>query len=162
MSFCSTGEYEAADNREMKTHAIATATMLGCFFLLAQETAAQTIPLKILASNGMRAVIEELRPWIEPQIGRPLAAEFNTSASTRQRIESGEAFDVVVLTSEVIDILSQSRKIAPDSRSDLGRSGIGIGARPGTTLDVRTPESLKQTLLNAKSMTWVEVGASSV
>jgi molybdate transport system substrate-binding protein len=44
---------------------------------------------------------------------------------------------------------------------DLGRSGIGVGVRSGAPKpDIKTPETLKKALLNAKSMTWVEVGAS--
>jgi molybdate transport system substrate-binding protein len=46
---------------------------------------------------------------------------------------------------------------------DLGRSGIGVGVRSGAPKpDIKTPEGLKKALLNAKSMTWVEVGASRV
>jgi molybdate transport system substrate-binding protein len=137
--------------------------MATIFCLLAHEASAQTTPLRVLASNGMKAVIEELRPNLERQLGRPLDIQFNTSAVTRQRIEAGEAFDVAILTAEVIDELGKSGKIGAGTVGPLGRSGIGVGARSGVTkLDVRTPETLKQTLLNAKSLTWVEVGASRV
>lgn len=134
---------------------------ISVFLALHQATSAQSTQLKVLASNGMKAVIEELRPRLEKEVGRPLAIEFNTSVATRQRIEAGEAFDVTVLTTEVVNDLAKAGKVANGSIVDLGRSGIGFGIRPGAPKpDVRTPEAVKQTLLNAKSMTWVSAGAS--
>jgi molybdate transport system substrate-binding protein len=129
------------------------------FLPLTQTSSAQSTKLKVLASNGMKAVIEELRPELE--VLRPLAMEFNTSVATRQRIEAGEAFDVTVLTTEVVNDLAKAGWVAKGSVVDLGRSGIGFGVRAGAAKpDVRTPEAVKKALLNAKSMTWVAAGAS--
>ena len=135
-----------------------TAVALGFAGQLAN---AQTTPLHVLASNGMRAVIDELKPQLERDLGRPLAIEFNTTAAMRQRIDAGEAFDVAVLTAEVIDALAKSGKIAPDSVGALGRSGVGVGVRAGAAKpDVATPDAFKRALLATKSVTWVGVGAS--
>src|SRR5438093_7423052 len=131
--------------------------------VLTQAFTAQTTQLRVLASNGMKAVIEEIRPRLEREAGRPLAIEFNTSVAIRQRIERGDAFDVAILTTEVIDELAKAGKIASGSIANLGRSGIGFGVRAGAAKpDVRTPEAVKRTLLNAKSLTWVTAGASRV
>jgi molybdate transport system substrate-binding protein len=123
--------------------------------------AQQQAPLRVLASNGMKAVIDELRPRLESEVGRRLNIDFNTSIAVRQRIESGEDFDLTVLTTEVVNELAKAGKITSGSVTDLGRSGIGFGVRDGAPApDIRTPEAVKQTLLNAKSMTWVSIGAS--
>jgi len=138
---------------------VATTVLL----LLTGTVDAQTVPIRVLASNGMKAVVEELRPRLELQVGRPLAIEFDTSASTRQRIESGEAFDVAILTSEVVLELAKAGRITNGSVVDLGRSGIGLGVRSTAAKpDVGTPEAIRQALLQAKSLTWVSVGASRV
>jgi molybdate transport system substrate-binding protein len=135
-----------------------TAVALG---FASQLASAQTTPLHVLASNGMRAVIDELKPQLERDLGRPLAIEFNTTAAIRQRIDAGEAFDVAVLTAEVIDALAKSGKIAPGSVGALGRSGVGVGMRAGAAKpDVATPDAFKRALLATKSVTWVGVGAS--
>jgi molybdate transport system substrate-binding protein len=111
----------------------------------------------------MKAVVQELQPQLEREVGRPLNIEFNTSAATRQRIESGEAFDVAILTTEIVNELAKGGKIVSSTVVDLGRSGIGFGVRSGAAKpDVRTAEAVQQTLLNAKSLTWVGVGASRV
>jgi molybdate transport system substrate-binding protein len=136
------------------------ATMI---LLLLAELPAQTKDIRVLASNGMRAVIEELRPRLQREAGRPLTIEFNTSAATRQRIESGEAFDIAILTAEVVNELMKSGKIASGSVVDLGRSGIGFGIRAGAPRpDILTTDAVRRALLNAKSLTWVTVGASRV
>jgi molybdate transport system substrate-binding protein len=124
-------------------------------------TKAQQTALRVLASNGVKAALEELEATSERQAGRSIEMTFGTSASTKQRIEAGEAFDVAVLTSEVMDELAKAGKIVAASRKPLGRSGIGIGARAGATkVDIRSAETLKRTLVNARALTWASDGAS--
>jgi len=112
----------------------------------------------------MKAVLEDLRPRVEREIGRSLGnIDFDTSAALRQRIEKGEAFDVAILSSDTIEGLIKGGKLSASSRTELGRSGIGVGVRSSAPKPaIGTPEALKKTLLNAKSMTWVEAGASRV
>jgi len=129
--------------------------------LLAQHAAPQSAPIRVLASNGVKAVLEKLQPECEHAIGRPLAVEFNSTTALRPRIDSGEAFDVVILTSEGIDELVKVGKIAGGTRADLARCGIGVGIRAGAPKpDIRTPEALRRTLLGAKSITYAQDGAS--
>ncbi len=141
----------------MRSFAVITIT----FLLFAVAIQAQQPPIRVLGSNGIKAVIDSLRPRIEKELGRPLAITFETSTAVRKEIEAGDAFDVAVLTSEVINDLAKGGKITPSSVVELGRAGIGFGVRAGAPKpDVRTPEAVKQTLLNAKSLTWVASGAS--
>jgi molybdate transport system substrate-binding protein len=139
-------------------------TFVTTFTLLAITVTAnaQTVaPLRVLASNGMKAVIDELQPRLERELGRPLTIQFNTSTAIRQSIEGGDAFDVTILTSEVLSELAKGGRIVPSSVQDLGRSGIGFGVKSGAPKpDVRTPEAAKKSLLDAKSLTWVSGGAS--
>jgi molybdate transport system substrate-binding protein len=128
--------------------------------LVVKTAGAQTAPLRVLAS-GMQAVIGELRPRIEKDLGRPCDIRFDTSVAVRSLIESGQPFDATVLTTEVLNELGNAGKIDVRSVVTLGRSGIGFGVRTGAAEpDVRTPEAVKQTLLTAKSLTWVRAGAS--
>lgn len=138
-----------------------TTTILGIGFLLAQGTAAQAPTVRVLASNGVQGALNEIIPQCERAIGHPLSVEFGTTATLKPRIESGEAFDFTVLTSEAIDALIKEGKVAADSRANAARVGIGIGIRAGAAKpDVSTPEALKKALLNAKSITYAAAGAS--
>ena len=131
--------------------------------LLASQAAGQSAPIRVLCSNGLKAVVQELRNRAEREVGHPMSIEFGTSVAIKQRIQSGEGFDVTILSTEVLDEMIKAGKIAVGTRADLGRSGIGVGVRSGAQKpDIATPEKLKSTLVAAKSMTWVEVGASRV
>jgi molybdate transport system substrate-binding protein len=148
----------------MKTRAPATAIAIaiaGIVFLFAQGAVAQAPAVRVLASNGVQGALSEIIPQCERAIGHPLAVEFGTTATLKPRIESGEAFDFTVLTSDAIDALIKEGKVAGDSRANAARVGIGIGIRAGAAKpDVSTPEALKKALLNAKSITYAAAGAS--
>jgi molybdate transport system substrate-binding protein len=142
----------------MKKRFVAISAVL---MLAAVSAAAQNAPVRVLASNGVKAVIDDLKPQAERAIGRPLVIEFGTSSAVKTRIEGGEAFDVAILTSEVIDDLAKAGKIAAGTRTEIARCGIGIGVRAGAAKpDIRTTDALKKALLAAKSITYAQDGAS--
>ena len=127
------------------------------------QAAAQNAPIHVLASNGVRAVMEDLKPQAERAIGRPITIEFGTSTVVKKQIEGGQAFDVAILTSDVIEDLAKASKIAAGTPTAIARCGIGIGIRSGAAKpDIRTDAALKKTLLAAKSVTFAEDGASRV
>jgi molybdate transport system substrate-binding protein len=127
----------------------------------AQVPRTETAGLKVLASNGMKSVIDALEPELERAVGRPLDFDFSTTAAQRQKIEGGAAFDAAILATEAVQALAGAGKVAPDSVTALAQSGIAIGVRAGAPKpDVSSPEALKRMLLAAKSVTWVGVGAA--
>jgi len=133
----------------------------GFLLLPAPDAAAQSAPVRVLVSNGLKAAVEELQPACERQIGHPLVIQFNSTASVKKKIEAGEAFDVTMITTEAIDELSKTGKLSGGSRAEIGRSELGIGIRTGThKSDIRTVEGLKQTLRKSKSITYPQDGAS--
>jgi molybdate transport system substrate-binding protein len=150
----------------MKTNPISTAIAvlsLGCAILFAAGNDAKSGEIRVLCSNGMKAVVEEVRPQMERAIGHPLSIEFSSTASFKEKIDAGAAFDVAILTSEAIDSLTRQGKIVPATRADVARTGVGIGVRAGAPqADISTPDKLKQALLNTKSITYTKNGASAV
>ena len=148
----------------MKTRGLALAlltTIAGIVLLFAKGAPAQAPEVRLLASNGVQGALNDIIPQCESAMGHPLSVEFGTTATIKPRIEGGEAFDFTVLTSEAIDALIKEGKLSADSRANVARVGIGIGIRAGAPKpDVSTPEALKKTLLNAKSITYAAAGAS--
>jgi molybdate transport system substrate-binding protein len=138
-----------------------TMVIVGIIFAFAEGAAAQAPAVRVLASNGVQGALNDVIPQCERAVGHSLAVEFGTTATLKPRIESGEAFDFTVLTSEAIDALIKEGKLAADSRANVARVGIGIGIRAGAAKpDVSTTEALKKALLNAKSITYAAAGAS--
>jgi len=129
--------------------------------LQSQEIAAQSPPVHLLVSNGMKGAMEELQSQIEREIGSPLAIQYSSTAGLKKRIEAGEAFDATIITSEAVADLIKQGKLSGASRVDLGRSALGIGIRMGSAKpDIRTTEGLKQALLGAQSITYPRDGAT--
>jgi molybdate transport system substrate-binding protein len=134
----------------------------GMFSLFARGTRAQTTELRVMISDGMKTVVEELTPQIEHSIGRKLVAQFNSSKNLRDKIQAGEPFDAAILTSDVLDDLIKQGKIAAGTRAEISRTGMGVGVRAGAPKpDIGSPEALKRTLLNAKSISFNPTGASA-
>lgn len=118
-------------------------------------------PIRLVASNGVRPVLQALTPQAEKTIGHRLAAQFGTTVFLRQKIAASEAFEVAVLTAEAIDALIKEGKIVARTRADVGSAGVGLGIRAGAKKpDIATPDAIKQALLSAKSITWAQDGAS--
>ena len=124
---------------------------------------AQSPSLNLMISDGMKTVFEELTPQLEHATSRKLAAQFNSSKNLRDKIQAGEPFDAAILTADVLDDLIKQGKIAAGGRSDISRTGIGMGVRAGTTKpDISDAESLRRTLMNVKAISFNPTGASAV
>jgi len=154
-------------NRKMKTSLSIAAALIvlsaGFAIPFAHSTPGQTPELRVMVSDGMKTVVEELTPQIEHSIGRKLVMRFDSSRNLRDKIQAGEPFDAVIITSEVLDDLGRQGKVSAASRREISRTGIGVGVRAGTPKpDISTPDALKQTLLDAKSLAFNPTGASSV
>jgi molybdate transport system substrate-binding protein len=121
---------------------------------------AKPAPVRVLASNGVRAVIEQLKPQCERKIDRPLEIQYGSTTDLSKKIESGESFDLTILTTDAIDRLAKSGKLNANG-SSIARCGVGVGIREGAAKpELATADSMKRTLLAAKSITYAEDGAS--
>jgi molybdate transport system substrate-binding protein len=143
------------------TRRISVAILLASTAMLhAPSTArAEGEPLRIFLSNGFKAVFDDLAPGCERTIGRSTTTQSGTSTSLIQRVNSGEAFDVAIMTKEAMEELGKGGKVS--ARTPLGRSGIGIGSRAGAKKpDIANAEALKRAFLAAKAVTYAGDGAS--
>jgi molybdate transport system substrate-binding protein len=147
---------------ERSIAATIVATTVGFLFgLSTPPAAAQDNPLRLFVSNGMKSSMEALQGQCEKEAGRPLAIQFSSTASLKQRIEAGEAFDVTIITVEAIDDLIGKGLLTSASRMAVGRSELGVGIRAGASRpDIRTVATFRQTLREAPSITYPQDGAS--
>ena len=131
-----------------------------CVAIVLGASTAHAADIKVLASNGVKAAVEALKPQLEKVSGSTLSIEFSTTATLSERIEKGEPFDVAILTDDAMAALAKAGKVAP-TQTKLARVGIGVGYRKGAAKpDVRTAAAIKQALLNARSIAYTGNGAS--
>ena len=144
----------------MKPGSLAAA--LACAAALAAVPAGAA-DIKVIASNGVRASLEELAPAFERETGNKVALEFGLAAVLRRQIEAGEAFDLAILTRVGVDDLVKAGKVDGNSRAPIARSGVGIGIRKGAPrADIATTDALMRAMLAASSVSWAKEGASGV
>src|SRR5262249_50414563 len=84
--------------------------------------------------------------------GHALRVVYGPSGGLARRLNGGEAADLIVVESKVLEELIKQGKVTP-GRTDVARTGIGIAVRRGAPKpDVSSAEALKRTLLTAKSI----------
>ena len=133
------------------------------FAALMTTASIRAAEIKVLASNGVRAALEELAPAFDRETGHKLVIGFGLAAAVKRQIEAGEAFDLAIITRAGIDDLAKQGKVDAGSRAAIARSGVGIGIRKGAPRpDIGTADALKRTLLAAKSITWAKEGQSGM
>jgi molybdate transport system substrate-binding protein len=116
--------------------------------------------LKIYSTIGVRSAAEQLFARFEATGGHKLSVIWGTAPMLVKRMEGGETADLLVLSRAGIDALKAQGKIAPGSDVMLASSGVGIAVKAGARKpDISTPEALKATLLNAKSIAYSEPSA---
>ena len=119
--------------------------------------------IKVLASPGVRGAVTTLIPRFERATGHKVAAEFIVIAIIKRKIEAGEAFDLAIPSPELIDELVKQGRVAADTQTVFGRTGLGVAARQGIpTPDISTVDAFKRTLLSAKSVGHSKEGQTGV
>jgi molybdate transport system substrate-binding protein len=138
-------------------------TSLACAMTFtAPRSFAQSGPIRVLCSNGIRAAVQQLIPAAEKAISRKVVIEFSASTFLKKEIDAGEPFDVVIVTPAIIDDLANSGTLVPGSKTDIARSDLAVGIKAGSAkADVSTPDGMKKRLLAAKTLTWTDGGASA-
>jgi len=137
-----------------------TVTTLVVGLLLAPTTDTRAETITVLSSNGFKAVLQELAPQFEKTSGHEVAIKYSVSAELKKRIDSGEPFDLVIVTPAQIDDLIKSGRVAANSRAPLARSGMALAMRKGAAKpDVGTVEALRATLIASRSIAFAKEGA---
>jgi len=122
---------------------------------------AKTGDTRLIASNGIREFLESVKRQAEEAIGHPIIIQYGASKELKTTIESGQPFEVAIITPEVLDQMIAEGKVAAGSRFDVARVPIGIGQLGNAPKsDISTLAALKQTLLNAKSIRSATFGAA--
>lgn len=135
---------------------------VGALLLLCLPSPASAAEIRVLCSNALRAVVDELVPQFERSTGHKVVSTFQPSTQLRKRIDSGEPFDLAVLTTALIDDEIKAGRIAQGSRVIIARSGTGLSTRTGSpTPDIRTVDAFTKALLAARSITYATQGASA-
>jgi molybdate transport system substrate-binding protein len=131
--------------------------------LLSASVGAFAGDVRLVSSVGMRGVMEQLKPEFERATANKLVITFGTAVPLKRQIDEGAAFDVAVLTPALVADLARSGQVDAQSVANVGRTGMGLaGRKDAAPADIGSAESLKGTLLAAKSVAHSKEGQSGV
>ena len=105
----------------------------------------------------------DLIPEFERSSAHKVTFDFNGAiGAMTERIQKGEAADVVIVSNRQIDALEKQGKVVAGSSTDIAKVGVGLFVRKGAPKpDIGTVEAFKRTMLAAKSIGWNDPAAGA-
>src|SRR5215212_9222101 len=109
--------------------------------------------IKIVASNAVKEAYNDLASAFTKISGHHVTSVWGGTVDIIRRVADGEVFDLVIIPASNVDDLIQQGWLRANSRRDFARSAIGVAIASGVaTPDISSGSSLRQTLLNTRSI----------
>jgi molybdate transport system substrate-binding protein len=153
----------AADGRIVSAmkHLAMLLALLGLLLGAAPDARAQA-EITLLSPNPIEATINKLVADFQAKSGIKVNIIYGTGVSTRRDVAAGKAQDVSLLFSPFPEAL-RTGNIIPNSATVIARMRLAIAVRKGAPRpDISTPDAVRRTLLNAKSIASVDPEQGSV
>ena len=123
-------------------------------------TTVEAADIRVFCTGAARRAYETLAPQFERATGHKLLTQFALPPDLVKKVDAGEPFDVIILSYDVEGLVKQG-KLAANSRTVFGRSGVGVAVRQGAPKpDFSTVEAFKRSLLEAKTIATSGEGSS--
>jgi molybdate transport system substrate-binding protein len=118
--------------------------------------------ITLLSPNPIETTINKLIADYEAKTGTHVKVTYGTGVSTRKTVAEGKALDVSLLFAPFPEALATGN-IDKSSATVIARQRLAIAVKKGAPKpDISTPEAVKRTLLNAKSIISVDPEQGSV
>jgi molybdate transport system substrate-binding protein len=128
---------------------------------MTQAATVRAAELQILAGGGIAAPLKELAAQFEAASGHKLVIRFGTTPELIKMATTGGPFDAAVVPVDVMKDAAALAKLVPGAQTAIARVGLGVAVRSGAPKpDISTPDALKKTLLNAKSIASIPASAT--
>lgn len=126
-------------------------------FVCLSAGAAGAAQIKVLCAGAMRAVLQQRAPAFEKSSGNTLAIEYATAGKVEKEVADDKPIDVAILTKPRAEKLVRAAKLVGGTTTVLARVPIGLAVKKGAPHpDISSVEAVKRTLLNAKSIAYVD------
>jgi molybdate transport system substrate-binding protein len=146
---------------------VSTIIALGlALFCITAGRTARAAEIKVLAAVALQPGFIALIPEFEKSSGHKVTIAYGTAGAIADRVQNGEAADIVINSAPLIDKLQAQGKVVAGSRVNIAKVGIGVFVRKGGTKpDLASVDGFKRSLLAAKSIVYVDPssgGASGI
>lgn len=127
--------------------------LLTCAALLFCTWAAHADEVRLVASNAVKELGQELIPAFEKATGHRVVVTWGGTPDITRLAEEAGDFDLVVIPQGVVADLEKRGKLLTGASRDFVASAIGAATSPGARkFDVSTRAALTQSLLDAQSV----------
>jgi len=138
---------------------------LASFGITAGNTASAA-EIKLLSASALHPVIDALIPDFEKSSGHKVTVAYGTAGAVAERVQKGEAVDLVISAVPRIDQLQAQGKVVAGDRIVIAKVGVGAFVRKGAAKpDISSADAFKRSMLAAKSIAYPDPaggGASGI
>ena len=147
----------------IRTSSAAVSAAISYLLLIANADVATAAQIKILSGSAVETAMAALIPQFEQSSGHKVTFDFNGAiGAMADRVQKGEAADVVIVSGLQIDALEKQGKVVAGSRTDVAKVGVGLFVRKGAPKpDVSSVDAFKRAMLAAKSIGWNDPAAGA-
>ena len=117
--------------------------------------------IKVMSGGAPKEVFGELTPQFEAKTGHTVSYSFAVMSALRDRLAGGEAADVLVMPTNILDGYEKSGVVRGQGRGVLGLVSVNAVVRAGAPKpDLSSVETVKQALLKARAVVFATPGAT--
>jgi molybdate transport system substrate-binding protein len=143
------------------TSPLAIISLLGLAFAITPIAGAYAAELRIIAGGSMTSSLNQLAAQFERATGHKLVIHFDSTPNLINQATSGAPFDLAVVPVDVFKDEAARARFVPGPTIDIARVGYGVITRAGAARpDISTSDTLKRTLLDAQSISFVPSSAA--
>jgi molybdate transport system substrate-binding protein len=139
---------------------------LGLAFGIAAGSMATAAEMRLLSASALHPVIDALKPDFEKSSGHKVTVDYGTAGAVADRVQKGEAADIVLSSVPMIERLQAQGKVLAGDRVVFAKVGVGAFVRKGAAKpDISSADAFKRAMLAARSIAYPDPaggGASGI
>src|SRR5215204_5774428 len=145
------------DNMNRRSILSVSATIaLGLALLgITPGTIARAAEIRLLSASALHPAIDALIPDFEKSSGHKITVAYGTAGAVADRVQKGEAADIVLSSVPMIDRLQAQGKVVAGDRVIVAKVGVGAFVRKAAAKpDISSVDAFKRSMLAARSIAY--------
>jgi molybdate transport system substrate-binding protein len=155
------------ETKVTRHYTLSTVIVLGlALFGITTGSTARAAEIKLLSASALHPAIDALIPDFEKSSGHKVTVAYGTAGAVADRVQKGEAADIVTSSVPMIDRLQAQGKVVAGDRVIIAKVGVGVFVRKGAAKpDISSADAFKRSMLAARSIAYPDPaggGASGI